>query len=82
MLDQRRRHWDETVQMLYKCFVFAVNLSDIACIYSTLNSLLKCRPICRQVNYCPFNIQHCDGNHPPSYKRNRNYWTNSIELDG
>ena len=23
MLDQRRRRWDDVVQMLYKCFVFA-----------------------------------------------------------
>ena len=23
MLDQRRRHWADVVQMLYKCFVFA-----------------------------------------------------------
>ena len=23
MLDQRRRRWDDVIQMLYKCFVFA-----------------------------------------------------------
>ena len=25
MLDERRGHWADVVQMLYKCFVFAVN---------------------------------------------------------
>ena len=27
MVDQRRRHWGDVVQMLYKCFVFAGNSS-------------------------------------------------------
>ena len=32
MLDQRRRRWDDVVQMLYKCFVFAGSLShDLLC---------------------------------------------------
>ena len=39
MLNQRRRRWADVVQMLYKCFVFAWNLTS-----HMFTQSMKCGP--------------------------------------